>query len=79
MIHNQLFIFIVCILFTTLNYMLLGSQVSVLFLQDPGTPPARRQWPSIDLGTEIYKDPNQVAEWTVSDFDIIVPSSKSND
>lgn len=42
-------------------------------LQDPGTPPARRRWMSIDLGTEIYKDPDQVAEWTVSDFDILVP------
>ncbi|CAK9152643.1 unnamed protein product [Ilex paraguariensis] len=46
---------------------------SLYFYQDPGTPPARRQWTSIDLGTEIFKDPNQVAEWTVSDFDILVP------
>ena len=45
-------------------------------LQDPGTPPARRQWMSIDLGTEIYKDPDQVAEWTVSDFDILVPKKQ---
>lgn len=28
---------------------------------------------SVDLGTEIFKDPDQVAEWTVSDFDILVP------
>ncbi|KAG5517080.1 hypothetical protein RHGRI_037734 [Rhododendron griersonianum] len=42
-------------------------------LDDPGTEPARRRWTSVDLGTEIYKDPNQVAEWTVSDFDILVP------
>ncbi|KAF8413697.1 hypothetical protein HHK36_001689 [Tetracentron sinense] len=42
-------------------------------LDDPGTPPARRKWMSIDLGTEIYKGPDQVAEWTVTDFDIIVP------
>ncbi|KAK3035063.1 hypothetical protein RJ639_034853 [Escallonia herrerae] len=47
---------------------------SLYFYQDPGTPPARRQWSSIDLGTEIYKDPNQVAEWTVSNFDILVPT-----
>ncbi|KAI3466771.1 hypothetical protein Pfo_023434 [Paulownia fortunei] len=46
---------------------------SLYFYQDPGTAPARRQWTSIDLGTEIYKDPNQVAEWTVSNFDILVP------
>lgn len=49
-------------------------QLTRLFgLQDPGTPPARRKWTSVDLGTEIYKDPNQVAEWTVSDFNILVP------
>ncbi|KAK6154794.1 hypothetical protein DH2020_009042 [Rehmannia glutinosa] len=46
---------------------------SLYFYQDPGTEPARRQWRSVDLGTEIYKDPNQVAEWTVSNFDILVP------
>ncbi|KAL5576987.1 hypothetical protein UlMin_018686 [Ulmus minor] len=46
---------------------------SLYFYQDPGTPPAKRKWTSIDLGTEIYKDPNQVVEWTVSDFDILIP------
>lgn len=46
---------------------------SLYFYQDPGTPSARRQWMSVDLGTEIFKDPDQVAEWTVSDLDIIVP------
>ncbi|XP_015875501.2 uncharacterized protein LOC107412270 [Ziziphus jujuba] len=45
---------------------------SLYFYQDPRTPPARRKWMSIDLGTEIFKDPNQVAEWTVSDFDIVI-------
>ncbi|GAV78889.1 hypothetical protein CFOL_v3_22354 [Cephalotus follicularis] len=45
---------------------------SLYFYQDPDTLPARRKWMSIDLGTEIFKDPNQVAEWTVSDFDILV-------
>ncbi|XP_052201245.1 uncharacterized protein LOC127807445 isoform X1 [Diospyros lotus] len=45
---------------------------SLYFYQDPGTLPARRQWTSVNLGTEIYKDPDQVAEWTVSDFDIFV-------
>ncbi|KAK4857433.1 hypothetical protein QYF36_000642 [Acer negundo] len=46
---------------------------SLYFYQDPGTTPVRRKWLSIDLGTEIFKDPDQVAEWTVSDFDILVP------
>ncbi|MED6157342.1 hypothetical protein PIB30_022309 [Stylosanthes scabra] len=46
---------------------------SLYFYQDPGTSPARRQWTSIDLGTEIFKDPQQIAEWTVSDFDILIP------
>jgi len=41
-------------------------------LQDPGTAPERRKWSSIDLGTEIFRDTNQVAEWTVSDFDMLV-------
>ncbi|XP_062094667.1 uncharacterized protein LOC133800655 [Humulus lupulus] len=45
---------------------------SLFFYQDPGTTPAKRKWTSINLGTEIYKDPNQVAEWTVSDFDILL-------
>ncbi|KAJ4844275.1 hypothetical protein Tsubulata_009824, partial [Turnera subulata] len=49
---------------------------SLYFYQDPGTPPARRQWMSIDLGTEIYKSAEQVAEWTVSDFDILVPEKQ---
>ncbi|KAF9620723.1 hypothetical protein IFM89_014244 [Coptis chinensis] len=42
-------------------------------LKDPGTPPARRQWMSIDLGTEVYKDANSLTEWTVSELDIVVP------
>ncbi|KAK9267496.1 hypothetical protein L1049_009924 [Liquidambar formosana] len=45
----------------------------ILVHRDPGTPPARRRWMSVDLGTEIFEDPDQVAEWTVSDFDILVP------
>jgi len=43
------------------------------FYQDPGTVPVARYWPSIDLGTEIYISGNEVAEWTVSDFNIILP------
>lgn len=42
-------------------------------LQDPDTEPVERHWPSVDIGTEIYVSGNEVAEWTVSDFDIVVP------
>ncbi|XP_068664603.1 uncharacterized protein [Aristolochia californica] len=43
------------------------------FYQDPGTPPAKRIWPSINVGTEIYiSAESAVAEWTLSDFDIII-------
>ncbi|KAG8365693.1 hypothetical protein BUALT_Bualt18G0133200 [Buddleja alternifolia] len=45
---------------------------NLYFYQDLGTKPVERHWPSIDLGTEIYVSDNEVAEWTVSDFDIIV-------
>ncbi|XP_050216370.1 uncharacterized protein LOC126667437 [Mercurialis annua] len=48
---------------------------SLYFYQDPGTKPAARHWPSIDLGTEIYISSNQKAEWIVSEFDIIVPKN----
>lgn len=46
--------------------------IMLYLLQDPGTAPARRKWKSVDLGTEIYKDPDQEAEWTVSDFDVLI-------
>ncbi|KAL8505677.1 hypothetical protein ACS0TY_016781 [Phlomoides rotata] len=46
---------------------------NLYFYQDPGTPPAERRWSSIDLGTEIYMSEDQIAEWTVKDFDITVP------
>ncbi|CAA6653847.1 unnamed protein product [Spirodela intermedia] len=47
------------------------------FYQDPGTPPARRRWSSIDVGTEIFiSGGEETAEWTLSDFDVLVnPSS----
>ncbi|KAL5732153.1 hypothetical protein ACHQM5_004805 [Ranunculus cassubicifolius] len=51
-----------------------GLSQSLYFYQDPGTEPARRQWMSIDLGTEVYHDPDSLSEWKVSDFDIIVPA-----
>ncbi|XP_023535715.1 uncharacterized protein LOC111797062 isoform X2 [Cucurbita pepo subsp. pepo] len=43
------------------------------FYQDPGTKPARRIWTSINVGTEIYISEGATAEWSVSDFDVIVP------
>ncbi|KAK6154249.1 hypothetical protein DH2020_008497 [Rehmannia glutinosa] len=46
---------------------------TLYFYQDPGSPPAERYWSSIDLGTEIYMSENQIAEWTVRDFDITIP------
>ncbi|KAF3447389.1 hypothetical protein FNV43_RR12575 [Rhamnella rubrinervis] len=49
------------------------------FFQDPGTDPARRVWSSINVGTEIYVSRNGVtAEWTVSDFDILVPQDTND-
>ncbi|CAD6207680.1 unnamed protein product [Miscanthus lutarioriparius] len=47
---------------------------ALYFYQDPGTPPARRQWTSLDVGTEIYvSDKAEEAEWTLSGFDVLVP------
>lgn len=51
------------------------------FYQDPGTEPARRVWSSINVGTEIYvsgRGTGVTAEWTVSDFDILVPEDVTN-
>ncbi|KAK4259537.1 hypothetical protein QN277_005859 [Acacia crassicarpa] len=47
---------------------------SLYFYQEPGASPARRQWSSVNIGTEIFKEANQTAIWTVSDFDILIPS-----
>jgi hypothetical protein len=44
-------------------------------LQDPGTPPVKRRWTSLDVGTEIYVSKNAEAEWTLSGFDILVPNN----
>ncbi|KAL0351291.1 UNVERIFIED_CONTAM: hypothetical protein Scaly_1517800 [Sesamum calycinum] len=50
------------------------------FYQDPGTKPAKRVWSSINVGTEIYVSPNgATAEWTVSDFDVLVPKDSKED
>lgn len=46
------------------------------FVQDPGSHPARRVWTSLDVGTEIFvSNKDEVAEWTLSDFDVILSSS----
>lgn len=56
--------------------MLMISSLSFFFLlQDPGTATAMRRWPSLDVGTEIYISNNEVAEWTLSDFDIMIPKA----
>ncbi|PKI35575.1 hypothetical protein CRG98_044029 [Punica granatum] len=48
------------------------------FYQDPGTAPARRTWTSIDVGTEIFvSNQDEMAEWTLSDFDVLLTSVKS--
>ncbi|KAI4332462.1 hypothetical protein L6164_017368 [Bauhinia variegata] len=49
---------------------------SLYFYQEPGTKSARRKWMSVDLGTEIFKDPEQTAEWTVTDFDILISKQR---
>ncbi|CAK9873881.1 unnamed protein product [Sphagnum jensenii] len=44
------------------------------FYQDPGTEQAIRSWPSINVGTEMFNaDDSDTAEWTVSDFDVLIP------
>ncbi|PKU87613.1 uncharacterized protein LOC110107069 [Dendrobium catenatum] len=50
-----------------------GMSQDLYFYQDPGTVPVKRSWTSLDVGTEIYVSENQVAEWTLSQFDILVP------
>ncbi|KAL4375904.1 hypothetical protein GQ457_02G001850 [Hibiscus cannabinus] len=43
------------------------------FYQDPNTRPAKRIWTSIDMGTEIFvSDKDEVAEWSLSDLDVIL-------
>ncbi|KAK9162031.1 hypothetical protein Syun_002933 [Stephania yunnanensis] len=53
-----------------------GSLSSRLyFYQDPGTKPAKRVWTSLNVGTEIYVSrEGETAEWSVSDFDVVVPT-----
>ncbi|CAL5352149.1 unnamed protein product [Camellia sinensis] len=48
-----------------------GLSSRLYFYQDPGTTPAKRIWTSLDVGTEIFvSDKDEVAEWTLSDFDL---------
>ncbi|KAK4386149.1 hypothetical protein Sango_2485500 [Sesamum angolense] len=49
------------------------SSSSLGGLWDTGSPPAERYWSSDNLGIEIYMAENQFAEWSVKDFDIIIP------
>ncbi|PIA37917.1 hypothetical protein AQUCO_02900046v1 [Aquilegia coerulea] len=52
-----------------------GLSSRLYFYQDPGTPPAKRIWTSMDVGTEIFiTDQEEVAEWTLSDFDVLLTS-----
>ncbi|KAA8542991.1 hypothetical protein F0562_021514 [Nyssa sinensis] len=52
-----------------------GLSSRLYFYQDPGSPPATRIWTSLDVGTEIFvSDKDEVAEWTLSDFDVILTS-----
>lgn len=47
--------------------------MALVQFQDPGTPPAKRIWTSIDMGTEIFvSDNDEVAEWDISDFDVLL-------
>lgn len=37
-------------------------------------------WTSLNVGTEIYGSQNgETAEWTVSDFDVLVPKGDTYD
>ncbi|XP_051151940.1 uncharacterized protein LOC127265941 isoform X1 [Andrographis paniculata] len=50
-----------------------GLSSRLYFYQDPGSKPARRIWTSLDVGTEIFiSDRSETAEWTVSDFDVVL-------
>ncbi|KAF8411931.1 hypothetical protein HHK36_004489 [Tetracentron sinense] len=58
----------------------LSSRLYFYQRYDPGTKPAKRVWSSINVGTEIYVSPTgETAEWTVSDFDVLVPEDVTRD
>ncbi|KAK7268121.1 hypothetical protein RIF29_20808 [Crotalaria pallida] len=57
-----------------------GLSSRLYFYQDPGTPSAKRVWMSIDTGTEIFvSDKDELAEWTISDFDVILTQLEESD
>lgn len=60
-------------------FLLLQKELHIsYFAQDPGTERARRVWTSLNVGTEIYVSQNgETAEWTVSDFDVLVPTENT--
>ena len=46
-------------------------------VQDPGTPPAKRIWTSIDTQTEIFVSAQDEVAWlTASGFDVILSEPK---
>ncbi|KAI3732540.1 hypothetical protein L1987_63746 [Smallanthus sonchifolius] len=50
-----------------------GLSGRLYFYQDPGTKAAKRIWTSLDVGTEIFvSNKDEEAEWSVSDFDVII-------
>ncbi|KAA3462387.1 ATP synthase subunit delta, chloroplastic [Gossypium australe] len=50
-----------------------GLASRLYFYQDPDTLPAKRKWTSLDVGTEIFvSDKEEEAEWSLSDFDVIL-------
>ncbi|CAI8603651.1 unnamed protein product [Vicia faba] len=56
-----------------------GLSSRLYFYQDPGSSPAKRIWTSIDTGTEIFvSDKDEVAEWSISDFDVIVTEPRNS-
>ncbi|KAG0563531.1 hypothetical protein KC19_8G038700 [Ceratodon purpureus] len=56
-----------------------GLSSRLFFYQEPDTPPAVRVWPSVDVGTEVYVSSKPyVAEWTVSDFDVLITSTEDS-
>ncbi|XP_004495865.3 uncharacterized protein [Cicer arietinum] len=56
-----------------------GLSSRLYFYQDPGTTPAKRIWTSIDTGTEIFvSDKDEVAEWTLSDYDVILTHPRNS-
>lgn len=73
-IFIKLVIFLFIWFFINLKFIPFFVILKLYLLQDPGTKSVVRHWPSINIGTEIYiSNISQVAEWTVSNFDIIIP------